>query len=359
MIADDVSYHVGDLFAFRHLDALVVAPAHHVFARMMLQVGRQGRADCLHVLVQPRHPERQPAMTGFQTAKAQSRETIEQSAADQRGHVAHAAPRMRRGTLKPEIVPGVEPARRVGRHHRERMQHRRQIQLLRLGPDRIERRQIDRCAVRRIDQHAPRPTLATGAAHLLDAAGHIARADQHHAAQALGELSAIVRHPAMERAIHAHFQRDIVACGEGAEPAGWQHEVHIGALEVHVGDARGGRTIDVGCDGALPLYSGEARHVAGRRRIRRFGVEPPLILALALVEGDVTASAGRLVLFPIGQPRPVVCRQVRFENIDVRADVCVGIEELVAVACHGFPPTNQESVPPDERRYFSSAAGDR
>src|SRR5271168_251125 len=87
----------------------------------------------------------------------------------------------------------------------------------------------------------------------------------------------------------------------------------IGTLEVHVGDACRRGSIDVRRNRARPLHAGEARHVACRCRVRRFSIEPPLILALTFVVRNMTAPARCLVLFPAGEPRLVLGCQIGLE----------------------------------------------
>ena len=301
-------------------------------------------------------------MARFQTAEAQARETIEQAAADQRRHVAHAAPGMRRRALQPEIVPGVQPARRVRRHHGEGVQHRRQIEFL-AASARSDRATAGRSAFRMARKPArPRPSVAGPAAHFPDAAFDVARTDQQHAAQTVRVWRAVVVHPAMECLVHAHFERDVVAGGERAEPAGRQHEVHVGAFVVHVGDARGRGSIDIRGNRLFPRHAGEAGHVAGRSCLGRFGIKPALINALTLVVRYVTVPTGGPVLVPPRQPGLFVRRQIGFENIDIGTDMGIRIEELVSAACHQDPPVcfdgSFKSIAPWAFAYFA-AAGER
>src|SRR5258706_7094940 len=112
VLADEVDHRVGELLAFGNLDALEVASAHHVFARLAREL-RDRRGDGLGVLVDAAHPERQPAVPRLERRDAELRIAIHHPRADQRRHVAHAAPRMRRPALQPEVVPGVEGAGRI------------------------------------------------------------------------------------------------------------------------------------------------------------------------------------------------------------------------------------------------------
>src|SRR4051794_40394018 len=58
VLADEVDHRVGELAALGDLDALEVAAAHHVLARLVLQLRDRG-GDGLGVLVDALHPERQ------------------------------------------------------------------------------------------------------------------------------------------------------------------------------------------------------------------------------------------------------------------------------------------------------------
>ena len=109
------------------------------------------------MLVDAAHPERQPAVARLERRDAQRRITIHHAGADERRHVAHAAPRMRRRALQPEVLPGVEPARRIGGHNREGVEHHGQVMLLRRCPYRLERWMIERHAIRRVPHHRPGP----------------------------------------------------------------------------------------------------------------------------------------------------------------------------------------------------------
>ena len=67
-------------------------------------------------------------MAGFERTDAKLGVAIHHAVADQRGHVAHAAPRVRGGALQPQVFPGVESARRVRRHHGKGVEHDGQIE---------------------------------------------------------------------------------------------------------------------------------------------------------------------------------------------------------------------------------------
>src|SRR3954454_2532169 len=60
VLADEIDHRVGELLAFRDLDALEVAATHYVLARLLLERW-QRRGDGLGVLVDALHPERQTA----------------------------------------------------------------------------------------------------------------------------------------------------------------------------------------------------------------------------------------------------------------------------------------------------------
>ena len=61
-------------------------------------------------------------MSRLQGADANIRIAVHDPGADYGGHVALAAPGMRGGALQPEIIPGIETTRRIGRHDRESVQ---------------------------------------------------------------------------------------------------------------------------------------------------------------------------------------------------------------------------------------------
>src|SRR4029079_13870700 len=76
VLADEVDDRIGQLLALGYLDRLEVAPAGDVRARLRLEL-RNRRRDGLRVLVNARHPERQPAVPGLQRGEAKARITIE------------------------------------------------------------------------------------------------------------------------------------------------------------------------------------------------------------------------------------------------------------------------------------------
>src|SRR3954469_6579488 len=328
--ADEVDHRVGKLFAFWNLDALEVAAARDVFARLRLQLRGRG-GDGLGMLVDARHPERQPAVASFERGKAKARIAVHHASADHRRHVAHAAPGMRGRALQPQVLPRIEAAGRVRRHHGERMQHYRKIVVLRRRPYRLEARVIDRHAVRRVGHHRPGPARFAPALDLLQARLHVARADDDDAAQALGIRAAVLVHPAVVRAIHRHLQRDVVASGPGAEPARGQRQIHVDTLEVEVLDALGRIVVAALGRLAAALGAGKARHVGALVGRGFSGAELSQVAALALgVDG--VALALRLECFPTGQARFLVGREVALEHIHVGADVRVGIEDLETVS---------------------------
>src|SRR5438552_6166819 len=149
------------------------------------------------MLVEPLDPEWQPAMPGFERADPQSRIAVHDAAADQRGHVAHAAPGMRRRTLQPEIVPGVLAAGRIRRHHGKSMQYDREVEFGRRGVEGFEFGIVERHADRRIHHHPPGPTLMRAAADLAERSLDIAGTGEDHAAEPLWEGSAVIAHPAV------------------------------------------------------------------------------------------------------------------------------------------------------------------
>src|SRR5260221_5508679 len=100
VLAEEIGDGVGQRRPFRDLDTLKIPAAGDVLAWALLQHG-QSRLDRLGMLVEPRDPERQPAVTGFERGDPQGRIAVHHAAADQRGHVAHAAPGMRGGALQP------------------------------------------------------------------------------------------------------------------------------------------------------------------------------------------------------------------------------------------------------------------
>src|SRR5262249_22048843 len=77
--------------------------------------------------------------TGLSTgsSRAQGRVAVHYPTADQRRHVAHAAPRMSRRALEPEIVPGVLSTWRIGRHYCEGVKHDGEIELGGCGVERL------------------------------------------------------------------------------------------------------------------------------------------------------------------------------------------------------------------------------
>ncbi len=195
---------------------------------------------CHGMLIETRHPEWQPAVSGFEGADAQIGMPVHHAAADQRRHVAHAAPRMRGRALQPQVVPGIETARRIRRHHGERVQASLPDRAPALPP-RAARDPDDRAACRTAHTpECPTPSALCSSAAFPQGCPATSRAlDQHHAAEPIGIGCAIVVHPAVIRAIHAHFECDVVARRPGAEPAGRQHQVHVDAFEIHVLDALG------------------------------------------------------------------------------------------------------------------------
>jgi len=70
---------------------------------------------------------------------------------------------------------------------------------------------IERHAVRRIRQHTPSPARFAPAFDFFHRAFDVAPAGEYHPAETIGKLAAIRLHPAVIRAIHAGFKRDIVA----------------------------------------------------------------------------------------------------------------------------------------------------
>src|SRR6516165_379560 len=106
VIADQIDDGVRQPGALWDFDALEVAPASDVLARLVREF-RQRCFDRLGMFVKPRHPKRKPAVPSLQSADAQGRVAVHYPTADQRRHVAHATPWVRRRTLQPQIVPGV------------------------------------------------------------------------------------------------------------------------------------------------------------------------------------------------------------------------------------------------------------
>src|SRR5437667_2478515 len=135
------------------------------------------------MLVEPLDPEWQPAMPGFERADPQSRIAVHDAAADQRGHVAHAAPGMRRRTLQPQIVPGVLAAGRIRRHDGKGVQYDREVEFGRRSIEGFEFGMIERHAYRCIYHQAPGPALARAAADLGERSLDIAGAGKDHAAE--------------------------------------------------------------------------------------------------------------------------------------------------------------------------------
>src|SRR6476646_2728081 len=185
VLADEVDHRVGELLALGNFDALEIAAAADIVARPRLQRG-QGGGDGFRMLVDAAHPEGKPAVPGLERRHAQPRVAVHDARADQGRHVAHAAPRMRRRALQPEVLPGVEAAGRVRRHHGERVQHDREIVILRRRPHRLEARMIERYAIRRVRHDGPGPARLAPAFDFLEAGLHIARADEDDAAEPIG-----------------------------------------------------------------------------------------------------------------------------------------------------------------------------
>ena len=314
------------------------------------------RLDRLGVLVEPLYPERQPAVPGFERRDPQRRVAVHDAAADERRHVAHAAPGMRRRTLQPEIVPGVEAARRIRRHHGKGVQDDGEVERRRLGPDRFEVGVVERHAGRRVDHDAPGPRGILRRAHLGERTRDIARSGEEDAAEAPRIGAAVIRHPAVIGAVHRHFEGDVITGAPGAEPTRRQSQVHIDAFEIHVGDPRRRVGIDPRRRVARALDPGKAGHVSGRSAIwlripkaaavapLTFGVGDTAVAVARLGVGHLAASALGAPALPVGEPLLFSAREIAFEDRRVGADMGVGIKDSGSALGH------------HSLRYFCAAA---
>src|SRR5882724_2230182 len=137
ILAEELDDRLRQLDAFRHLDGLEETTGGDVVGRLALERGQSSR-DGLGVLVKSLGPERKPAVAGLEHSQSQIWIPIEHTRADERGHVAHTAPWMRGRALQPEVVPRIQTSRRVRRHDGERVEHDRQVVMLRGRPVRLE-----------------------------------------------------------------------------------------------------------------------------------------------------------------------------------------------------------------------------
>jgi hypothetical protein len=135
-------------------------------------------------------------------------------------------------------------------------------------------------------------------------------------------------------AIHPLLERDVVAGGPRAEPARGQHEVHVDALEIHVVDALGGLVVHARMRLARAVRAGEARHVLAAGVLRIGRAEAAAIVPLPLGIDRVAAVGRRLVLLPRRQLGFLRLGEVLLEDIEIGADVRVGVENLEAVLGH-------------------------
>ena len=298
---------------------------------------RQSARHRLGVLVQALGPERKPSVPGFEHSQSQIRIPIEHTRADERGHVAHAAPGMRGRALQPEVVPGIQTSGPVGRHDRERVEHDREVVMLRRRPVRLQIGMVQGHAVRRVAEERQRPRLCRASLDLREASAHVAARDQDDAAQPFGIGRAVVRHPAMVGAIQRELLPGVLDGRPGAEPAGGQQQIDVDALGVHIGDARRGVVIDPRVRVAALVRAAVGAHVrAGVRRPCRRLAQTPLVLALADVIRDLAGARVHAAQIAKRLERRALGRgQIAFEYVHRRPDVGVGVEDPVSVSRHG------------------------
>ena len=88
-----------------------------------------------------------------------------------------------------------------------------------------------------IDKDTPRPVRFSPFLNLLYAKGYIAARAQNNTANTLRIYAAIIFHPLVVGTDHSGFEFHIVMPDEGAEPTGWQGQIYINPLQIHVFDA--------------------------------------------------------------------------------------------------------------------------
>jgi hypothetical protein len=158
-------------------------------ARMHTMTEKKGKSGTIDVKALPRRVRR-AVPSGTAAIHAQPPRcrrarsgSVHHPAADHGRHIAHAAPRVSRRALEPEIVPGILPAWRIGRHHCESMQHDGEIELGGFGIERLQRRVVERHTDRRIHHCPPGPARLTPTAYLGQRTFYVTGAGQNHPAQ--------------------------------------------------------------------------------------------------------------------------------------------------------------------------------
>jgi hypothetical protein len=202
------------------------------------------------------------------------------------------------------------------------------------GPHRLEVRMIEWHAIRRVHHQPPRPARSSPAADFLEAARHVARAGEDHAADAIGIGAAVILHPAVIGAVHPRLERHVVARGPRSEPSGGQREIDVHALVVHVIDALRGVVIHARVRLARAVRAREPGHVLAPGVLGVGGAQPAAVVTLAPGVDGVAAVGRRLVLIPRRQLRLLRIGQVLFQDVQVRPYMGIGVENLEAILRH-------------------------